>query len=72
MWNKHIDNIAKKANATSAFLIRNINSCLRQVKAQCVTILVLPNLEYDATVWDPYTKFNINKLENVNAVLPDL
>jgi hypothetical protein len=24
---------------------------------------VRPNLEYAATVWDPYTKFNINKLE---------
>jgi hypothetical protein len=62
-WNKHIDNITKKANATCAFLRRNINSCLRQVKAQCYTTLVRPNLEYAATVWDPYTKFNINKLE---------
>jgi hypothetical protein len=44
-------------------LRRNINSCLRQVKAQCYTTLVRPNLEYAATVWDPYTKFNINKLE---------
>jgi hypothetical protein len=32
---KHIDNITKKTNATSAFLRRNINSCSRQVKAQC-------------------------------------
>ena len=58
-----IDNITKKPNATSAFLRRNINSCSRQVKAQCYTTLVRPNLEYAATVWDPYTKFNINKLE---------
>ena len=62
-WNKHIDNVTKKANATCAFLRRNINSCSRQVKAQCYTTLVRPNLEYAATVWDPYTKFNINKLE---------
>jgi hypothetical protein len=32
-WNKHIDNVTKKANATCAFLRRNINSCSRQVKA---------------------------------------
>ena len=62
-WNKHIDNITKKANATCAFLRRNIESCLRQVKAQCYTTFVRPNLEYAATVWDPYTKFSINKLE---------
>jgi hypothetical protein len=70
--NKHIDNITKKAKATCAFLRRNINSCSRQVKVQCYTTLVRSNLEYAATVWDPYTKFNINKLKNTNAVLPDL
>jgi hypothetical protein len=58
-----IYNITKKANATCAFLRRNINSCSRQVKAQCYTTLVRSNLEYTATGWDPYTKFNINKLE---------
>jgi hypothetical protein len=59
-WNKHIDNIAKKANATCAFLSRYINSCLRQVNAQCFTTLVLPKIGYAATVWDPYIEFNIN------------
>ena len=61
--NKHIANITKNANVICAFLGRNINSCLRQVKAQCCTTLIRPNIEYAATVWDPYTKFNINKLE---------
>jgi hypothetical protein len=59
-WNKHIDNIAKKANATCVFLSRYINSCLRQVSAQCFTTLVLPIIGYAATVWDPYIEFNIN------------
>jgi hypothetical protein len=36
-WNKYIDNIAKKANVTCAFLSRSINSCLRLVNAQCFT-----------------------------------
>ena len=42
---------------------RNIKSCSRQVKAQCFTTIVHPNLEYAATIWDPYTKLNKNKLE---------
>jgi hypothetical protein len=62
-WNKHINNIAKRANATCAFLSRNINSWLRQVNAQCFTTLVLPRIEYAATVWDSYIEFNINTLE---------
>ena len=36
----------KKANAICAFLRRNINSCLMQIKAQCYTTLVHPKLEY--------------------------
>jgi hypothetical protein len=61
-WNKHTDNVAKRANVTCAFLSRNINSCLRQVNAQCFTTLVLPKIGYAATVWDPYIEFNINTL----------
>ena len=43
-WNKHIDNIAKKAKPTCAFLSRNINSCLRNINAQCFTALVIPKI----------------------------
>ena len=64
-WNKHIDIITKKANSTCAFLRRNISSCSKKVKAQCYTTLVRPNVEYAATIWDPYTKQNIDKLEQV-------
>lgn len=64
-WDKHIDIITKKANSTCAFLRRNISSCSTKVKAQCYTTLVRPNVEYAATIWDPYTKQNIDKLEQV-------
>ena len=67
--NKHIVNITKNANAMCA-LRRNINSCSRQVKAQCCTTLIRPNIEYAATVWDPYTKFNINKLRTRKMTTP--
>ena len=61
---QNIENIVNKANATCASLSRsrNINSCLRQVNAQCFTTLVLLEIEYAATVWDPYIEFNINAL----------
>ena len=62
-WNTHIDNIGKKTNVTCAFLSRSMNSCLRQVNAQCFTTLVLPKIEYAATVWDHYIQFNINTPE---------
>ncbi len=62
-WNKHIDNITKKANC--AFLRRNISGCSKNIKAQCYTTLVRPNVEYAATIWDPHTKRNMDKLEQV-------
>lgn len=37
----------------------------KKVKAHCYTTLVRPNVEYAATIWDPYTKQNIDKLEQV-------
>ena len=64
-WNKHIDNIAKKANSTRAFLQRNIKSCPSKTKALCYQTLVRPLMEYSSTIWDPSTKDNINKLEAI-------
>lgn len=64
-WNQHINNIAKKANSTRAFLQRNINNCPRNTKALCYQTLVRPLMEYSSTIWDPATKENIQKLEAV-------
>ena len=52
-WNKHIDNIAKKANSTRAFLQRNIKNCPSETKALCYQTLVRPLMEYSSTIWDP-------------------
>ena len=60
--NEQVDGVfhdSKKANVTCAFL----SSCMRQINAQCFTTLVLPKIEYAATVWDPYIEFNINTIE---------
>ena len=64
-WNSHIDIMTKKANNTTAFLRRNLSSCPADVKPTCYKTLVRPQLEYAATVWDPWTQTNISKIEAV-------
>ena len=54
-WNHHIDQVAKKANNTLAFLRRNFHQCPRNTKALCYTTLVRPLTEYSSVIWDPYT-----------------
>ena len=50
-------------NRCLSLLRRNMGSCPRAVKQSCYTSLVRPILEYSSTVWDPYTKQNIDKIE---------
>ncbi|KXJ17197.1 putative RNA-directed DNA polymerase from transposon BS [Exaiptasia diaphana] len=64
-WNTHINNITTKANNTLAFLRRNLRVNSRQIKTQAYFGLVRPILEFAASVWDPYTKSNIDKLEKI-------
>ena len=64
-WNSHIDTTTKKANNTTAFLRRNLSTCPRKVKDTCYRTFVRPQVEYVATVWDPYTTYNIRKVEAV-------
>ena len=64
-WNIHIQNTCKKANNTLNFLRRNIKISCPRLKEQAYKTLVRPHLEYAATVWDPHTKTNIQKVEMV-------
>ena len=64
-WNSHINNIYAKANCTISFLRRNIHSCPKEVKRNAYTTLVRPSVEYASAVWDPYTRNQINQLEQV-------
>jgi hypothetical protein len=64
-WNHHIDQVAKKANNTLAFLRRNLHHCTRSTKSQYYLTLVRPIAEYASTIWDPHTKENINKIEMI-------
>jgi len=64
-WNKHVDKIVAKANATIGFLKRNFSSCNLTVKKNCYLTMVQPILDYACAVWSPYTQIIIHKLEMV-------
>ena len=64
-WNSHINNISAKANRTIGFLRRNMHSYPKEVKASAYTTLVRPSIEYASSVWDLYTRNNIQQLEAI-------
>jgi hypothetical protein len=64
-WNHHIDTITKKANSTLGFLRRNLQIRNQDVKGMAYKSLVRPTLEYCSSVWSPYTKAQVKKLEMV-------
>ena len=62
-WLKNIHSIARKADATRAFLQRNKRGCTRGTRAQCYFTLVRPIMEYASTIWDSDTQKDIDCLE---------
>ena len=64
-WDQHISNISAKANNTIGFLRRNLNIASTKTKETAYMTMVRPTVEYASTVWDPYEKSHINKLEMV-------
>ena len=61
-WNLHINNIVASANQAQGMLSRNIKKAPQQTKINAVNALVRPRVEYSASVWDPYTQENIDKI----------
>ncbi|MES9994057.1 MAG: reverse transcriptase family protein, partial [Candidatus Thiodiazotropha sp.] len=64
-WNTHINEITSKANRTLGFVKRNIRTKNQAVKELAYKSLVRPQVEYASSVWSPYTKQNIHKIEMV-------
>ena len=62
-FNTHVDATVKKANATRAFLGRNLYHCSRKIKEATYKTYVRPILEYASASWDPHTQRNIKKVE---------
>ena len=64
-WSKYINQTAKKANNTRAFLQRNLRRAPTSVKKRAYETLVRPILEYASAVWDPHAEADIYKLDMV-------
>ncbi len=64
-WNSHINQVTNKANKTLGFVRRNIRTTNSKVKEHAYKALVRPQVEYASSIWDPYTKENIHKIEMV-------
>ena len=64
-WNKHINNITFKANNTLSFLKRNLQINNTTLKTTAYQTLVRPQLEYASSVWDPFTKKNVDRIEMI-------
>ena len=60
------DGVCHRANFMLSFLERNFYRCPQKTKEQCYFALVRPLLEYGCTAWDPYRKYQIDKLEMIN------
>ena len=57
-WSKHIATMTNKANSKFLFLRRNMKGCPEKLKQNVYFSLIRSLMEYGATVWDPYQKYN--------------
>ena len=64
-WSKHIATITNKASSKLLFLCRNLKGCPEKLKKIDYFSLIHSFMEYGATVWDPYQKYNSDKVERV-------
>ena len=64
-FNSHIHNITTSASRSLGFLKRNIRSKNPELREMAYKTLVRPLVEYSSSVWSPYTKSNIARLEMV-------
>ena len=64
-WSKHIATMTNKANSKLSFLRRNLKGCSDKLKQTACFSLIRSFMAYGATVWDPYQKYNSDKVERV-------
>ena len=57
--------MTNKANSKLSFLRRNLTGCPEKLKQTAYFSLICSFMEYGATVWDPYQKYNSDKIERV-------
>ena len=66
-WKNHIHNICAKANATHAFIRRNINNCPRHIKSNCYKTFVRPILEYVSPIWTPHLQADVSTIDKIQC-----
>ena len=59
--------MTNKANSKLSFLRRNLKCCPEKLKKTAYFSLVHSFMEYGATVWDPYQKYNSDKIKRVHC-----
>ncbi len=64
----HISMICGKASSMLGFIRRNLQHVPAHLRRTAYISLVRSKLEYAATVWDPFRKMNINKLEQIQRL----
>ena len=57
--------MTNKANSKLSFLRRNLKGYTEKLKQTAYFSLIRCCMEYGATVWDPYQKYNSEKVERV-------
>ena len=67
-WTTHINQVRKKANSILGFLRRNLHHTPQTCRKNAYLALVRSKMEYGSVIWDPYTKNDIAKLENVQRL----
>ena len=63
----HINNITSRANRMLGLIERNLRGTSQKLRQQAYFSrhFVRPYLEYCSTVWSPYIKKEVNKIENI-------
>jgi hypothetical protein len=57
--------VCKKVDATLGFLRRNLRNLSETCQKTTYVTLVRSIMEYGATIWNPYLKGDIDKLERI-------
>ena len=61
----HINNTTCRANRVLGLVKRNLRGTSQKLRQQAYFSLVRPHLKYCSTVWNPYIKKDVNKIENI-------
>ena len=70
-WPSHIDRVTGSETKTLNFVRRNVKIKYPGVREMVYSILVRPQLEYAAALWDPIQKARLNRLRKCSVELRD-